>query len=324
MNDTGNLRDFKALWRDCGYSPQEIFELEKEAARRSRDHFVQEAQMKVYSCTCRSAWCEHCSKFCATSDTIRDRLSLLDWSSVRQVVLTVSREVPADVAMEKIRKNRSIAKLIKALGLKDRRWLWVLEFHADGYPHWHLFIENRAGKAGMIGKNNVARYWKHGHVWESYPKDKKHWGAITGYHRKAGYFAGETKKHQLTLPPYLMESNRVRKFASNYKNDLMEKLKRSNKDKDSGVLTEAAKQDQPRKPSKYVKKRVQKSYQDRLSACNTTCKVEKGGSWVIVDAPGSEVRQFAKENLDSIDYQTFQGTHEEIIDFILQIPGHRE
>ncbi|MCK5795419.1 MAG: hypothetical protein KAH12_11970, partial [Anaerolineales bacterium] len=175
--------------------------------------------------------------------------------------------------------------------------------------------------AGMIGKDNVARYWKYGHVWESYPKNKEHWAAITGYHRKAGYFAGETKKHQLTLPVYLMDQSRVRKYSSNYKNELIQKLKRSNREKDSGVITEAAKPETPRKPSKYGKKRVQRSYSDRLAACNTTCKVEKNGAWMLVNAPGSDVRQFAKERLDMIDYQTFQGTHEEVIDFIIASQG---
>jgi len=113
----------------------------------------------------------------------------------------------------------------------------------------------------------------------------------------------------------------VRKFGSNYKNELVEKLKRSNKDKDSGVVSEATKQKPPPKPSRYVKKRVQKSYQERLTVCNTTCKIEKNGSWLTVKAPGSAVREYALGKLDSIDYQTFQGTHEDIVDFIIDVMG---
>lgn len=305
-------RDFKALYKATGLKPSDIFKLEKEGERRTRDDFCQPAQLKVYSCVCRSAWCEHCSKNCATSDTIRDRLSNMRWDQVRQVVLTVSRETPPEVAMESIRKNRAIPKLIKNLGLKDKRWLWVLEFHADGYPHWHLFIENKRGRAGMIGKDRIQTLWKRGNVWESYPKDRKHWGAITGYHRKTGYFAGETKAHQLVLPEYLIDQSRVRKFGSNFK---LETKGRVDREKVSSTEKPGLSIPVPAKP----RKRAQKSYRTRINACNTTCKVEKNGSWMLLGVPGSAVRRYAKERLDSIDFQTFNGTHEEIIDLIIDI-----
>lgn len=318
MTDFDKMRDFKALWRDCGLTPQDVFEYEHRADRERRDTLCQEAQIKVFSCNCRSPWCPHCSKFCKSSETIRERLADLQWDRVRQVVLTVSRGTPADEAMEKIRKTRAIPKMIKNLGLKDRRWLWVLEFHADGYPHWHLFIENLRGKAGMIGKSRVQAAWKHGNVWESYPKDEKHWRATTGYHRKAGYFAAEHKAHQLTLPSYLQHQSRVRKFSSNF-----DVSKRSLQKKVSGNAVEGEKTPANPKPGK---KRVQKPYLQRLNECNTTCKVQKGRAWIEVQAPGSKIREAAICKLDAIDYQTFQGDHESIIDFLIEIedPGRAD
>lgn len=316
MNDPVVTCDYKALYKETGLRPQEVFKLEQEASRRILDKFRQEAQLKVYSCTCRSAWCEHCSKFCATSETIRTRLADMAWDKVRQVVLTVSRETPAAEAMESIRKNRAIPKLIKNLGLKDKRWLWVLEFHADGYPHWHLFIENRRGRIGMIGKDRIQTLWKRGNVWESYPKDDNHWKAITGYHRKAGYFAGESKAHQLTLPEYLMEQSRVRKFGANFS---LEAKKIVSREKALSLPGSVPHETMPPGPTKPRVKRVQRSYEDRLSACNTTCKVEKNGSWLVVNAPGSAVRRFASECLEKIDFQTFNGSHGEIVDFIISL-----
>jgi len=303
-------RDFKSLWKVLGLAPKDVFALEREAHRRYMQKLYQEEQIKVYSCLCRSPWCEHCSKFCETSNTIRDRLSTLQWDRVRQVVLTVSRKTSADIIMENIRKRRAIPKLIQSLGLGERKWLWVLEFHADGFPHWHLFIENDRGKAGMIGKERIQRIWEYGHVWESYPKDAKHWGAITGYHRKAGYFAGESKKHQLTLPDYLMHQNRVRKYGANFKTPVEEK--RSNKE------IKLAKKATPGKDSK--EKRKQKPYHERLISCNTTCKIKRDKSWITIEAPGSAVRAYAMEKLESIDHSTFQGTQDETIDFILELP----
>lgn len=298
-----DTRDFKALYRATGMTPKEVFSLENEWERRKREFLCQESQLKVFSCICRSAWCEHCCKFCATSETIRDRLSDMRWDSVRQVVLTVSRETPAPEAMEEIRRTRAIPHLIRSLGLGTRRWLWVLEFHADGYPHWHLFIENTRGRSGLIGKHKIQRLWGRGHVWESYPKTSDHWGAICGYHRKSGYFAGESKAHQLTLPDYLMDQSRVRKFGSNF------------------TLTQG--RENIRKDEKTVSsprprpKRVQKPYRERLKGCNTTCKVCKGGvSWDTLPLPGSVIREKASQALDEVDYKTFNGTNDEIVDFI--------
>lgn len=295
----GYTRDFKALYRATGITPKEAFALENEWERRKRDALCQESQLQVFSCLCRSAWCEHCSKICATSETIRERLSDMKWDCVRQVVLTVSRETPAATAMEQIRRTRAIPHLIRALGLGTRRWLWVLEFHADGYPHWHLFIENTRGKSGLIGKHKIQRLWGRGHVWESYPKTSNHWGAICGYHRKAGYFAGESKAHQLTLPDYLMDQSRVRKYGSNFTTGIAPK--------DAKSPTQA--------PTR--RKRAQKPYKERLKACNTVCKVCKDGhAWVQAPIPGSELRKKASQALDEIDYKTFNGSHEDVIDFI--------
>lgn len=235
----------------------------------------------------------------------------MKWDHVRQVVLTVSRETPAEIAMEEIRKNRVIPNLIRALGLGERRWLWVLEFHADGYPHWHLFIENLRGRPGMIGKERIQKLWKRGNVWESYPKDAKHWGAICGYHRKAGYFGSENKAHQLTLPEYLLNQSRVRKYASNFKKEVY-------KEGSPGTMI-ADEQSLAKGPGR---KRTQKAYRERLKACNTTCKVCKDGAWMSIDAPGSEIREKAETRLETISFKTYQGTHEEIIDFISQVAGH--
>jgi hypothetical protein len=314
-----HTRDFKALYRATGITPKEVFALENEWERRKRDALCQESQLKVFSCICRSAWCEHCSKFCSTSETIRERLSDMRWDCVRQVVLTVSRETPAHEAMAEIRQTRAIPHLIRALGLGTRRWLWVLEFHADGYPHWHLFIENTRGRSGMIGKHKIQRLWGRGNVWESYPKTKDHWGAICGYHRKSGYFAGESKAHQLTLPDYLMGQSRVRKYGSNFK---LGEAVSVFKEKASGVGKDG--KDGTRVPTPQARaKRVQKPYNERLKACNTTCKVCKGGvSWDTLPLPGSVVREKASQALDEIDYKTFNGTHEEIVDFIRDAVEH--
>ncbi|GHB99560.1 hypothetical protein GCM10007047_14790 [Cerasicoccus arenae] len=47
------------------------------------------------------------------------------------------------MAFEKGRKRmrRFLARVRKAIG--PFAWAWKLEFHEDGYPHWHLIIDYR-------------------------------------------------------------------------------------------------------------------------------------------------------------------------------------
>lgn len=298
-------RDYKRIYRALGLTPQEWNEIQRVWERKKKEKLFHTGQIHVYSCLCRSPWCPQCSKTCQTAQKIRNRLSILQWDRVRQVVLTVSRDKTPEESMEEIRRNRAIPKLIQALGLKGYRWLWVLEFHKGGYPHWHLFIETVRGKAGLIGKKKIQSLWKRGIVWETYAKSEKHWRAITGYHKKTGYFGAETKQHQLELPNYLREQNRVRKFASNYKTmgeELRKDIIKKDIDKDS------------------CKKRTrQKSYTERLEQCNTKSKIEKDGSYLTVDMPGSQVRELAKKELEQIDYKTYRASREETIDFLIRL-----
>ncbi|MCD4717447.1 MAG: hypothetical protein K8R45_12010 [Desulfobacterales bacterium] len=90
--------------------------------------------------------------------------------------------------------------------IKISNWMWFLEWHKDGYPHWHLFIEvEKAGKAGMIGGDHIRHYWDIGRVRESYIRDKKHWNFLTGYFLKHGYFYHKKgKDHQTKLPKWAL------------------------------------------------------------------------------------------------------------------------
>lgn len=292
--------DYKNIRRTTNMSPREWIELQKIYNHQVRDKLYHKSELKVFSCKCRSPWCKQCLKTCKTMETIRERLLMLDWRKTRQVVLTVSRETPPAESFETIARNRSIAKLIKSLDLGACHWLWVLEFHVGGFPHWHLFIEtSKNGKAGMIGKNKIQQRWRKGLVWESYANSLNHWQAICGYHRKTGYLASENKQHQLELPEYLLDRSRVRKYASNFGTIPVKRTK--NIVKKDHVVT-----------------RVQESYRDRLKACNTKSKVCKGGGWMDIPVSGASVRAIAAEKLDEIDYKTYRGSNNETMGVILE------
>lgn len=316
--------DFRNIFKKVHLTPAEWVNLQKIWKEKVQDRLFQTGQLNVYSCLCRSPWCPQCSKTGKVAETIRERLSLMRWDKVRQVVLTVNREKAPAETFETIRKTRAISKTIKKLGLNGSNWLWVLEFHKGGYPHWHLFIETTRGGSGMIGKKAIQRAWKHGLVWETYAKTEKHWKAITGYHKKTGYFAAETKQHQLELPEYLQDSNRVRKYASNFKTPAEEKKDRAKKENIEASKRIHMEQDDltiPEDKVFHVKQtRKQRPYRDRIEGCNKTSKVRCNNAWIEVKMSGKETRKMAKERLDEIDYKTYQGSSEDVINFIASLP----
>jgi hypothetical protein len=71
------------------------------------------------------------------------RAGLPDMTNWRFVTLTVAnRAISGKEAYElgKDRLRRFLARLRVALGY-EFKWCWKLEFHQDGYAHWHLLIE---------------------------------------------------------------------------------------------------------------------------------------------------------------------------------------
>lgn len=183
------------------------------------------------SCKCRSAWCEN--EYCRGAALERlyegGRTGSpvgWDWRKVRHFWLTVDREQfdgPADAydstkgdisyVMQRIRSQ------IADRGLVVQDYLKVLEWHADGYPHWHyLVLVNKAGRYGQIGYDVIAEAWEHGLVQERYIKDRGHWAAMAGYQAKRGYI-GKAKNHQVTLPDWALqrESGTIRKGSRAHK-----------------------------------------------------------------------------------------------------------
>jgi hypothetical protein len=115
-----------------------------------------------------------------------------------------------------------------------------MEFHKDGYPHWHLFVEVKdEGKGGMIGGNLLRRYWKGGdYVIETYIRNKSHWDELVGYFDKKGYFE-KGKGYQGILPEWARNRfGRIRRFGamvldgcSDNKNMEGQKMENGNGDK---------------------------------------------------------------------------------------------
>ena len=149
------------------------------------------------------------------------RLTSMDWKFVREVVLTVGRERGSpEEAFNEVVHKRGIGNLVKNLERTDQvnvvDWVVVLEWHSDGYPHWHFFIEvENEGRAGMIGKNVISGRWSFGlYVYENYFKSENHWRSVIGYFGRNGYF-NEGKGHQGKLPGWALERDkRIKRWES--------------------------------------------------------------------------------------------------------------
>lgn len=280
--DFDNYRKIRKL---TGLSPGAWHYLQDLCHSATLEHFFVHKQIELFGCQCRSVWCPKCSPRSETNGLVSNAIRKLNWRKVRHVVLTLNRDIDPGEAYKKIRRNKNIPKLLKKLNSK--KWVWVLEFHADGYPHWHILAESPDGH--MFGHRTLTDSWGLGIVWESFIKDKDHWFGICGYHAKKGYLAGEEKKHQLHLPDYLYGETAVRKFG--YSATLREKKQKKE------AIKEVIKEIRPRKT---------RTYGEKLEKCDEKTKIcVNGQTWLEVPGSLQEVRQLCEEEFESLDYKTF-------------------
>lgn len=107
------------------------------------------------------------------------------------------------------KNEKPIGRFIENLGragVKVTDWTCNMEWHDNGYPHWHLLIEvDKPGKAGMIGQELLHKLWSHSdtshRIHEYYFNSEERFKKFTGYFSKSGYLHKD-KQHQVTLPAW--------------------------------------------------------------------------------------------------------------------------
>ena len=163
--------------------------------------------MVLRKCRCGSVWCPICFR-ANKAKSISDRLRRMDWRYVRHVVLTIDpvKFPDPEAAFLDVREKKAIPQVVHNLSRTKQRfiqdWLWCLEFHRSGHPHWHVFFEvEHAGKDGMLTGEVLRQYWTYGAVREDYMHNEKHWDAFTTYFGSKGYFSKD-KAHQARLPEW--------------------------------------------------------------------------------------------------------------------------
>lgn len=176
-------------------------------------------------CSCKSVWCPVCFR-ARFHDRIVDIFSPYDWQSTRHVILTVDPDLYESpyAALEDIREKRMVGEVIRRLrkGVKEKvgsrwvwkhkpidvlRWSWFLEWHKNGFPHYHVFIQTPLkGSAGMIGGDFLRDCWKIAKiVKETYFHDEAHFREMTGYYANKGYFE-KGKEYQGRLPENILDN----------------------------------------------------------------------------------------------------------------------
>ena len=162
--------------------------------------------VRLNGCRCGSVWCRRCGK--KGQKRISERIRGMDWRRVRHIVLTVDRGKfdDGEHAYDEIRNKKVIKGMVRNFRRVMERnvgdWIWVLEFHKDGFPHWHVLVEVEAGK--MIGRDVLKRYWPYGfYLREEFMHDEDHWKRLSGYFDKHGYFGD--KGSQSRLPGWALD-----------------------------------------------------------------------------------------------------------------------
>lgn len=274
-------------------------------------------------CKCGSVWCPQCFRQKHAAAHMA-RLRKFNYKHIRGAVLTVdpAQFEDGEAALEYLRAHRAIQNLIRniergakvqnekgewivlyePLPIKD--WIWFIEWHEGGYPHFHLFIETKAkGKAGMIGGDRIRHYWKAGTwVHETYIKSEKHFRKLTGYFRGHGYFEvkgkhAKLKRHQVTLPTWAQEKygsgSKIRRVGAK----CLGKMEKSSEEYFDRIVNTTEVIDIQtgevlRTPNK--KERSKRTYKAILKSCGqkTRIKIISGNSHIIavVNKPYKKVK----------------------------------
>lgn len=175
----------------------------------------------IRKCRCNSVWCEICGR-----KVIMKIMSKIyeEWNFrfVRHIILTVDRELFENgrEAYYSIQREKRISEAMKKIrkqvlenGLTIKDYDWFLEWHKDGFPHWHLLLfVDKQGKAGQIAsKVDFKKIWHFArHVHEEYIRNMNHWNNFVGYASKTGYLE-KGKKYQVVLPDWARKKKKTGK-----------------------------------------------------------------------------------------------------------------
>jgi len=274
------------------------------------------AEIRARKCKCGSVWCPECSKDWAKRQA--EELKTFNCRTTRMVTYTVdpSKFKNGKEAYDHITEHRLVAQSIKNMkrgkkkkigkkwvtvfeSIEVNQWRAYLEWHENGFPHYHVLIDvGKEGAAGMIGNERIRHYWPIADwVHEDHFESEEHWKNMVGYFEKNGYF-NKGKKHQTTLPEWALKERglKIRRSSGSVKH----KNKRSPLEIVSDYFKRKTDEVVDTRTGEIINyepvmKREERTYKERLSECGKRAKlaISMGAEVLefIADIPYKEIRQ---------------------------------
>ena len=249
---------------------------------------------------------------------IIERLKSFAWHSTRHIILTVDPRSFEDG--QEAHHYATTAKMIPQLihnlkrtrGVLVRDWAWYLEWHRNGFPHWHLFIDVVIkGKAGMIGGSILRHYWDIGAVREAYIRNEKHWNKMTGYFEKHGYFE-KRKAHQGKLPEWAMKSTK--------------RIRRSDSMRRKSKCENTEHEEKQAEETRSMKRNLNRNYEDIIASCGSKTRImikdDRSDAWHLINIPYKRYKSLPGAYVQGEGYVTRLSRSElEIMMTVYQIPS---
>ena len=279
------------------------------------------AQSQAFKRRCGSVWCSSCHKV-VWSKSMTWKMVQFDWKRTRFVTLTVDPGQFKDGqdAFEYVREHKSIVGFIRNLTrvakvkrgkewmqerepVKVTKWIGFLEWHKNGYPHWHLLIEvKEQGIAGRIGQDVIHYYWRLGKIIRETPIGSlKQWKNMVGYFGAHGYFKGD-KDHQTTLPSWAINIKglRIRRVYGS-------RMKQGEDEKPSPKWTKDISDEFIDPETGEILKRSERTYRQLLASCGkqTFLRIHTGKKLIqgVFNIPYREILDaFKGEHLEGRGY----------------------
>lgn len=206
---------------------------------------ISEGEIVLVKCKCRSQFCPDCMPGLMVSMREKIRPALLKWKSVQMLTMTVSRDVaegPRE-AYEMIQAKRLVAETVRSFfkrgWLHSREFVYVIEFHKDGWPHWHCLVDVK-----WVKHEDFKKRWKYGHVFLS-PK-----GKFENNSHAINYCTKYISKADNPFPDWVLDySGNLRRFST------------------SRGLTETKKKVRREKPDEPKRVRNRKTPRERTASC---------------------------------------------------------
>jgi len=208
-------------------------------------------KLALSPCRCTSQFCDRCALPHAIKWRERLRPALKKWQAVSMLTLTLdpSKFDGPEQAFREVGKKRWVAECIRKLNrknlLKSTSWVYALEFHKSGWPHWHVLVETP-----FIDKHKLQAAWARGNCWVS---------------RSRGFKNSNHAVHYVTK--YAIKSDAgFPEWVLNYKG----KLRRLST---SRGLCPAEPRPAPKYASKPRSKQIVRTPGQRRNSCLKTCRL---------------------------------------------------